>query len=159
MAERPNYNTGKTTGRFKCDWAEAERFFMYDPSLPTIRQVAQKFNVSYLTAHKHATRRDWARRRMIEHDKLNEQVVARMREEFVEARLLRLRRLTRLIDAALDDAVTEPDEAVPHILKLIQCEREIIAGLPPDRARDRVLREHVDRALTIGGLQNEEKER
>lgn len=141
----------------KIDWHAAERFFLFDPSLPSIKDVAVKYGVSYLTAHKHATRGRWVKRRSTEHKRLHERALEECRKLYVEDRVLRLRRLTRLIDAALDDAVTEPGEAVPHILKLIRVEQEIIEGLPSDRARDRVLREHVDRALTLGGLHRREE--
>jgi hypothetical protein len=135
----------------KVAWDDAERFYLYDPSRPTIRDVSERFGVSYLTAHKHATRRRWAIRRKQAERLIDQKAVAQAVETAREHAVARFRRLSRLVDNALDDAAVNTD-MLPQILRLIQIERELLESLPPHQSRERVLREQVERALRQGGL-------
>jgi hypothetical protein len=144
---KPDINT-------KISWDDAEHFYVHDAALPSIKDTAKKFGVSNLSAYKHAARRQWHRKRLEAEKQRQEMAKQEAIKQGVIDLVLRLRRLTRLVDSALDEAAVRPTgEALCRIVQLIEVEREIVDGLPGCQSRHRVLREHVERMLRATGLQ------
>ena len=141
----------------KIDWSEAERFFMYDESRPSVAEVARRFGVSRLVAYRNALRWNWRKRRDEAEKQIHLLAKAELDKDALDRAVVRLRRVVRLVDSALDEAAIDPSpEAVRRVLCLINVEREIVDGLPQRFSRERVLREHVERACRLAGTNGDD---